>query len=329
MNHIFRRIVFGLMLTGLLLIVASREALAQDSDNDGLTDAQEKILGTNPNNPDTDGDGLLDGEEYFVYLTNPLKADTDEDGLFDKQDPHPRWLKYEDLNGVTTSVDRIMQTKDGLRLNQLVEVKVGNVITIDWHNFMNDDFTLREARFKIKFDFLDPARQDYEGDGYYKPIGASQMEILLPSYEGIFTGTIAWPGKAMTISDWVYHLYNKPLRVGQIYEFNVFYHELLRWGEEPFARVRAEVVDTERIPLETKLGRREYTAYKVRAVFKFAPFKDPFFKTFLAPDYELTLQAFIIAGDTPQKQALLRYTTPFFRITPTKSVGFSDFIVRH
>ena len=29
-----------------------------DSDGDGLTDAEERALGTDPNNPDTDGDGL-------------------------------------------------------------------------------------------------------------------------------------------------------------------------------------------------------------------------------------------------------------------------------
>lgn len=34
-----------------------------DSDNDGLTDAEEAIYGTDKNNPDTDKDGYLDGEE--------------------------------------------------------------------------------------------------------------------------------------------------------------------------------------------------------------------------------------------------------------------------
>ena len=34
-----------------------------DSDNDGLSNEEEKELGTDPNNPDTDGDGYLDGEE--------------------------------------------------------------------------------------------------------------------------------------------------------------------------------------------------------------------------------------------------------------------------
>ena len=34
-----------------------------DSDNDGLTDDEEKIYGTDPYNPDTDGDGYMDGAE--------------------------------------------------------------------------------------------------------------------------------------------------------------------------------------------------------------------------------------------------------------------------
>ncbi len=34
-----------------------------DSDNDGLTDDEERIYGTDINNPDTDGDGYLDGQE--------------------------------------------------------------------------------------------------------------------------------------------------------------------------------------------------------------------------------------------------------------------------
>ncbi len=54
-----------------------------DSDGDGLTNEQERALGTDPNNPDTDFDGLKDGEEVNKYKTDPLKADTDGDGLTD------------------------------------------------------------------------------------------------------------------------------------------------------------------------------------------------------------------------------------------------------
>ena len=54
-----------------------------DTDNDGLTDAQESALGTDPSNPDSDGDGLKDGLEVNVYHTDPLRADSDWDGVND------------------------------------------------------------------------------------------------------------------------------------------------------------------------------------------------------------------------------------------------------
>jgi hypothetical protein len=54
-----------------------------DSDGDGLSDAQEGVVGTDPNNPDTDGDGLQDGEEVLTWGTNPLNRDTDADVLLD------------------------------------------------------------------------------------------------------------------------------------------------------------------------------------------------------------------------------------------------------
>ena len=61
-----------------------------DPDNDGLTSSEEAILGTDPNNPDTDGDGINDGQEVNVDNTDPLNdcdskggtplADSDCDG---------------------------------------------------------------------------------------------------------------------------------------------------------------------------------------------------------------------------------------------------------
>ncbi len=55
----------------------------KDTDGDGLTDREERRIGTNPRNADTDGDGLTDGAEYNTHRTDPLKADTDGDGLND------------------------------------------------------------------------------------------------------------------------------------------------------------------------------------------------------------------------------------------------------
>jgi len=69
--------------TGAEEAVPPADDLPIDSDQDGLSDEEEKALGTDPNNIDTDGDGLFDREEAKVYKTDPLKADTDGDGYAD------------------------------------------------------------------------------------------------------------------------------------------------------------------------------------------------------------------------------------------------------
>ncbi len=54
-----------------------------DEDGDGVDDAIEKQIGTDPNNIDSDYDDLPDGEEIYAWKTNPLTKDTDKDKLFD------------------------------------------------------------------------------------------------------------------------------------------------------------------------------------------------------------------------------------------------------
>ena len=76
--------VFALMLgIPAATVTAAPNPNPGDSDRDGLSNAFEKRLGTNKHDPDTDDDGLLDGEEWFRYFTNPVLTDSDEDGLDD------------------------------------------------------------------------------------------------------------------------------------------------------------------------------------------------------------------------------------------------------
>ncbi|PYR74373.1 MAG: hypothetical protein DMF87_22970 [Acidobacteria bacterium] len=55
----------------------------EDPDRDGLTNLEEFQNGTDPHNPDVDGDGLKDGDEVHIHHTSPLLADTDGDGIPD------------------------------------------------------------------------------------------------------------------------------------------------------------------------------------------------------------------------------------------------------
>lgn len=54
-----------------------------DTDQDGLTDEEERAYGTNPERLDTDADGLFDKEEILTYKTDPLDSDSDGDGFSD------------------------------------------------------------------------------------------------------------------------------------------------------------------------------------------------------------------------------------------------------
>ncbi|MBU1099662.1 MAG: OmpA family protein [Bacteroidetes bacterium] len=88
---------------GLGLLFAPENPNA-DNDNDGLTNAEEKELGTDPNNADTDGDGLRDGEEFKTFKTDPLNADSDKDGLND----------YDEVKKHKTNPNMMDTDNDGL-----------------------------------------------------------------------------------------------------------------------------------------------------------------------------------------------------------------------
>ena len=78
-----------------------------DDDNDGVTDAKEIELGTDPLKADSDGDGLSDQEE-IDKKSDPKKADTDGDGLNDKSDLFPNDSKEtgdNDKDGIGDNAD--------------------------------------------------------------------------------------------------------------------------------------------------------------------------------------------------------------------------------
>lgn len=64
-------------------VAAGPQPTAGDSDGDGLEDAIEFELGTDPFDIDTDDDGLTDGDEYYIFQTGTRNPDTDGDGVLD------------------------------------------------------------------------------------------------------------------------------------------------------------------------------------------------------------------------------------------------------
>jgi cysteine-rich repeat protein len=61
----------------------SSTCISDDRDGDGISNDDEVTLGTDPDDADTDDDGINDGDEVNVHGTDPLNPDTDGDGLTD------------------------------------------------------------------------------------------------------------------------------------------------------------------------------------------------------------------------------------------------------
>lgn len=77
---------YTVVISNLEGSITSNEAnltVYPDADGDGLSDAQEVSVGSNPNDRDTDKDGVEDGLEVNTYQSNPLLKDSDSDGYED------------------------------------------------------------------------------------------------------------------------------------------------------------------------------------------------------------------------------------------------------
>ncbi len=144
-----------------------------DSDDDGLSDADEiQRSGLDPKKADSDADGLSDGEEVNTHQTNPAAMDTDNDGVNDKDeidagtDPLNPPLPDTDEDGLSdedetlygTAVDKYDTDRDGSPDG--VEVKYGTdplTAGVD----TDRDYLLDEIEIQLG---SDPNAVDSDGD---------------------------------------------------------------------------------------------------------------------------------------------------------------------
>jgi outer membrane protein OmpA-like peptidoglycan-associated protein/opacity protein-like surface antigen len=120
-----------------------------DKDMDGLGKCDEVKIGTDPLNPDTDGDGLTDGEEFLTYKTDPLKADTDGEGLNDGME-----VKTSKTNPLIVDTD-----VDGLNDAEEVNTFKTNPLVVDTDKEgLNDGFEVLTSK-------TNPLLADTDKDG--------------------------------------------------------------------------------------------------------------------------------------------------------------------
>jgi hypothetical protein len=84
-----------------------------DQDKDGLNNLLEYNYQTDPTQPDTDLDGIADGDEINIYSSNPKEKDSDGD-------------KVEDLKEVITCTDPALRTLSPFKINKEKRVQIEN-----------------------------------------------------------------------------------------------------------------------------------------------------------------------------------------------------------
>jgi len=135
-------------LSFLLGLTLTIEGGSADPDKDGLTNDQEEMLGTDPKNPDTDGDGLMDGEEINTYQTDAKKADSDGDGLSD----------FDEIKKYSTDPNKSDTDGDGLSDgDELMKYKTDPLVAD------SDKDGLSDGDEVLKYT-TDPLKADTDGD---------------------------------------------------------------------------------------------------------------------------------------------------------------------
>jgi outer membrane protein OmpA-like peptidoglycan-associated protein len=134
-----------------LMSLSDEELMQRDSDGDGLNDYDEiYVYETSPLSPDSDDDGLNDYDEVMTHGTDPLSADSDDDGLSDG----------DEVNVYNT--DPLDADTDGDGLNDYDEVMQYDTDPLDADS---DGDGLSDYEEVMDYN-SDPLQPDSDGDGF-------------------------------------------------------------------------------------------------------------------------------------------------------------------
>ena len=150
----------------------------KDTDQDGLDDSIEILIGANPNKSDTDKDGLTDNDEYKLFpFCLPDKADTDGNGILDKDEDIDKdgLINSDELKAGT---DPLTPDSDKDGLDDKVEVKEfnSNPLKID----TDEDGLTDKQEYLLK---TNPNVKDSNEDG--KIDSEEEYTIFIPEKDGL------------------------------------------------------------------------------------------------------------------------------------------------
>ncbi|GAA4885990.1 S8 family serine peptidase [Ferrimonas pelagia] len=155
----------------------------EDWDDDGLTNREEYESGTDPSNPDTDGDGVLDGDDAFPLDPNESQ-DSNGNGIGDNSDPDI------DGDGVANFVDPAPRDKADKDFSQFLKPELGGSSLALAQSFsaMLDNQGRLQLQGAGPDDSASVGLRTLSGDAMFRTIAAGESHLMALDVEGRLYG---------------------------------------------------------------------------------------------------------------------------------------------
>lgn len=187
---------------------------ASDPDKDGLSNKEEFDLGTDPNNPDSDSDGISDGDEKHIFSSDPLLSRTFRDGQYNDAD----FVKggYDIGTNTAYTPDQMTQIKSKVKelgLHQPTLTTIGT-LALSLYDFTDPN---GNDLSKLNIDQSPQAKldRDTQRQSTIKKIGAALIKYLNAKKSYPVTSDFVAMNDAITSYNTVATNYNDPINQDQ------------------------------------------------------------------------------------------------------------------
>jgi len=203
----------------------------EDPDEDGLINMDEEFYGTLYNNPDSDGDGISDGDEVYLFGSNPNSQNTDNDEFLDNEEAYGVYAPDNpgaDTDGYIYGLSLFTDDTDGDYFTDYEEIYVSNTNPLSASSnpaYLNPNpcryfKALPDCIRKVYFSWVAPINY-WSGNTHYSAWKYVLKIKLGTIWTTIYTGTtrnfVYTPPSATTYYSYRLYCYNQHTGVYSVY----------------------------------------------------------------------------------------------------------------